>query len=344
MQYNKLGNTDIDVSSICLGTMTWGEQNTEAEAHAQIDYALEQGINFMDTAEMYSVPPRAETQGRTEEYIGRWFAKTGKREDWVLATKASGPNPEFAYLRGGPRHTREHIIEACEGSLRRLQTDHIDLYQLHWPDRNTNIFGRLNYVHRDVPETPIEETLRALKELVDSGKVGAIGLSNETPWGTMRFLELARQEGLPRVESIQNAYNLVNRVFEIGHAEIAHREDVGLLAYSPLAMGLLTGKYRNGARPENSRLALFTRFARYESAELVAASDAYCALAEAQGLTPTQFSLAFVNSRPFVLSNIIGATTMPQLVENIGSLTVTLSEEMIEAIEALHRQQPNPAP
>lgn len=332
------------VSKICLGTMTWGEQNSESEAHAQIDYALEHGVNFMDTAEMYAVPPRPETQGLTETYIGNWFARTGKRDAWVVATKACGPNPEFNYLRGGPRHTRDQIIAACEGSLRRLQTDCIDLYQLHWPDRNANIFGRLNYVHREVPETPIEETLRALEELVQSGKVGAIGLSNETPWGTMRFLELARREGLPRVETIQNAYNLMNRVFEIGLAEIAHREDVGLLAYSPLAMGLLTGKYRNGARPANSRLALFDRFVRYESETVLTATGAYCELADASGLTPTQLALAFVNSRPFILANIIGATTLEQLAENIASLDVSLDDQVITAIEALHQRQPNPAP
>ena len=239
-----------EVSKICLGTMTWGQQNTEAEAHEQISYALERGINMLDAAEMYPVPPRAETQGRTEEYIGTWFKKTGLRDSYVLATKAAGPNPEFHYLRGGPKFTKEQLIEAVNGSLRRLQTDCIDLYQLHWPDRYTNFFGQRGYFHREQPETPIEETLRALEDIVQSGKVRAIGLSNETPWGTMKFLELANREGLPRVESIQNPYSLLNRTYEIAMAEVSHREDVGLLAYSPLGMGLLTGKYRNGAKPE----------------------------------------------------------------------------------------------
>ncbi|REJ71555.1 MAG: aldo/keto reductase, partial [Proteobacteria bacterium] len=319
-------------------------QNTEAEAHEQISYALDRGINMLDAAEMYPVPPRAETQGRTEEYIGTWFKKTGLRDKYILATKAAGPNPEFHYLRGGPRFTREQLMEAVDGSLRRLQTDCIDLYQLHWPDRYTNFFGQRGYLHREQPETPIDETLRALQELVAAGKNKTIGLSNETPWGTMKFLELADREGLPRVESIQNPYGLLNRTYEIAMAEVSHREDVGLLAYSPLGMGLLTGKYRHGARPEGSRMAVFERFTRYDGAETLEATEQYLQLADEHGLNPTHMALAFVNTRPFVLSNIIGATTMEQLKMNIDSLDVTLSKDVLKGIEAIQQRLPNPAP
>lgn len=332
------------VSKICLGTMTWGQQNTEAEAHEQISYALDHGINMLDAAEMYPVPPRAETQGRTEEYIGTWFKKTGLRDKYILATKAAGPNPEFHYLRGGPRFTREQLMEAVDGSLRRLQTDCIDLYQLHWPDRYTNFFGQRGYFHREQPETPIDETLRALQELVAAGKIKTIGLSNETPWGTMTFLELADREGLPRVESIQNPYGLLNRTYEIAMAEVSHREDVGLLAYSPLGMGLLTGKYRHGAKPEGSRMAVFERFTRYDGAETLEATEQYLQLADEHGLNPTHMALAFVNTRPFVLSNIIGATTMEQLKMNIDSLDVNLSKDVLKGIEAIQQRLPNPAP
>ena len=333
-----------EVSKICLGTMTWGQQNTEAEAHEQISYALDRGINMLDAAEMYPVPPRAETQGRTEEYIGTWFKKTGLRDKYILATKAAGPNPEFHYLRGGPRFTREQLMEAVDGSLRRLQTDCIDLYQLHWPDRYSNFFGQRGYFHREQPETPIDETLRALQELVAAGKIKTIGLSNETPWGTMKFLELADREGLPRVESIQNPYGLLNRTYEIAMAEVSHREDVGLLAYSPLGMGLLTGKYRHGAKPEGSRMAVFERFTRYDGAETLEATEQYLQLADEHGLNPTHMALAFVNTRPFVLSNIIGATTMEQLKMNIDSLDVNLSKDVLKGIEAIQQRLPNPAP
>ncbi len=333
------------VSKICLGTMTWGQQNTEAEAHAQIDYALERGINFIDAAEMYPVPPRAETQGRTEEYIGTWFAKTGQRDRWILATKATGPRNEFSYLRGGPKFNREHLVEAVEGSLRRLQTDTIDLYQLHFPERPTNNFGFRGYTHFDGQEsTPIEETLRALEELIKSGKIRSFGLSNETPWGAMTFLKWAETAGLPKCESIQNPYSLLNRSFEVGLAEVAHREDVGLLAYSPLGMGLLTGKYRNGAMPVGSRLSLFSRFDRYNGEPTWDATELYCALAEEHGLTPAQMALAFVNTRPFVLSNIIGATSIAQLEENLSSLEVTLNKEVMAGIKAIHNAIPDPAP
>ena len=333
------------VSKICLGTMTWGQQNTEAEAHAQISYAADHGINFIDAAEMYPVPPRAETQGRTEEYIGTWFAQNGRRDHWVLATKATGPRDEFSYLRGGPRFTREQLIDAVDGSLRRLQTEYIDLYQLHWPERPTNCFGQRGYVHHDEDDsTPLEETLRALEELLVSGKIRGIGLSNETPWGAMKFLQLAEREGLPRIQSIQNPYSLLNRSYEVGLAEVSHREDVGLLAYSPLAMGLLTGKYRFGAVPENSRLALFSRFDRYSSEQTMEATERYCQLAEEHGLSPAQMALAFVNSRSFVLSNIIGATSIEQLKENLGSLQITLSPDVLKGIRAIHKAIPDPAP
>ena len=335
----------LQVTKICLGTMTWGQQNTEAEAHEQISFAMDAGINFIDAAEMYPVPPRAETQGRTEEYIGTWFANNGHREHWVLATKACGPRDEFNYLRGGPNYSRQQLIEAVDNSLARLQTDYIDLYQLHWPERITNCFGARGYTHFDNDDwTPFEEILRALEALISSGKIRGIGLSNETPWGVMKFLQLADQAGLPRIETVQNPYSLLNRQYEVGLAEISHREDIGLLAYSPLAMGLLTGKYRNGARPEGSRLVEFKRFDRYGSDNTWQAAERYCALAEEHDLNPAQMALAFVNSRPFVLSNIIGATSVQQLKENLGSLEVALSTEVMQGIRTIHKDLPDPAP
>lgn len=339
-----LGQTGIQVSSLCLGTMTWGEQNTKADAHAQLDYATDHGIQFIDTAELYPVPPRPETQGRTETYLGSWLKQRGRRDDLVLATKACGPGEWVQYFRGGPRHTEAYLTAAVEDSLRRLQTDYVDLYQLHWPDRATNFFGQLGYQHREGPETPIDEILRALERLVQSGKIRAIGLSNETPWGVMRFLEIARREQLPLVQSIQNPYSLLNRTFEIGLAEIAHREQVGLLAYSPLGFGVLSGKYRNNQRPAKARLTLFTRFSRYNNPQATAATEAYCALAEASGMTPTEMALAFVTSRPFVTSNIIGATSLAQLAENIETHARVLPESVLTEIDAIHQQFPNPAP
>lgn len=333
------------VSRICLGTMTWGQQNTEREAHDQIDFALDHGVNFMDAAEMYPVPPREETQGRTEEYIGSWFAKSGRRESWVLATKATGPREEFHYLRGGPKFVRAHLVEAVDNNLRRLQTDYIDLYQLHWPERPVNCFGQRGYTHQpDVQWTPIEDVLRTLEMLIQQGKIRGYGLSNETPWGVMSFLQGAKDLGLPPPQSIQNPYSLLNRTYEIGLAEISHREDIGLLAYSPLAMGLLTGKYRGGARPEGSRLALFKRFDRYGSEPTWAAAERYVALAEEHGLNPAQMALAFANTRPFLLATIIGATRLDQLAANLGSLTLSLPEEVHLGIEAIHRDIPDPAP
>ncbi|RUR34686.1 NADP(H)-dependent aldo-keto reductase [Vreelandella nanhaiensis] len=343
MQTRPLGRTGIEVSRLCLGTMTFGEQNSEAEAHEQLDRAVAFGINFIDTAEMYPVPPKADTQGLTESYIGSWLKQRGERDDVIIATKAVGPGPE--HIRGGPRMTRAHIHQAIDASLGRLQTDYVDLYQLHWPDRNTNFFGKLGYVHQDDEDaTPLEETLSALKELVDAGKVRSIGLSNDTPWGVMRSLYLAEKMDLPRVASVQNPYNLLNRSFEVGLAEIAHREDVGLLAYSPLGFGVLSGKYLEGARPEKGRLTLYERFKRYTSPEAEAATQAYVNLAREHGLDPAQMALAFVNSRSFLTSNIIGATTMDQLESNLASESLKLDDEVLTAIDDIHRRMSNPCP
>ncbi len=343
MQMRPLGNTGIEVSRLCLGTMTYGEQNCEAQAHDQLDRAVAFGINFIDTAEMYPVPPKGETQGRTEAYIGSWLTRRGRRDDLIIATKAAGPGLD--HIRGGPRLTREHLHQAIDASLARLQTDHVDLYQLHWPDRRTNFFGKLGYVHDDQEDaTALEETLSALKELVDAGKVRAIGLSNDTPWGVMRALHLADTLGLPRVASVQNPYNLLNRSFEVGLAEIAHRENVGLLAYSPLAFGMLSGKYLDGARPAGARLTLFERFQRYTNPLAEQATRDYVTIALEHGHDPAQMALAYVNSRSFLTSNIIGATTMEQLESNLVSESLTLDQPVLEAIEAVHQRIPNPAP
>ena len=330
MRTRKLGRTDIEVSEICLGTMTWGEQNTEQQAFEQLDLATAEGINFIDAAEMYPVPPRAETQGLTESYLGNWLARRGRRDDLVIATKVAGPGNGLKYLRNGPRLSRDHIRQACEDSLRRLKTDYLDLYQVHWPDRNANFFGKLGYQHSaDEQATPIEETLQALAELVQEGKVRHLGLSNETPWGTSEYLRLSRERNWPRIVSVQNPYNLLNRTFEVGMAEIACREQVGLLAYSPLAFGMLSGKYLDGKRPEGARLTLFERFTRYTSDAGVEATRAYVDLADSHGLSPVQMALAYVTSRDFVTSTIIGATTLEQLRENLGSTSVSLSADFL---------------
>ncbi|RTR03317.1 NADP(H)-dependent aldo-keto reductase [Halomonas nitroreducens] len=343
MQTRPLGTTGIDVSRLCLGTMTFGEQNTEADAHEQLDRAVAFGINFIDTAEMYPVPPRAETLGRTEAYIGSWLKARGSRDDVIIATKASGPGLE--HVRGGPRLTRGHLHQAIDDSLIRLQTDYVDLYQLHWPDRRTNFFGRLGYQHDEEEDaTDLEESLSALKELVQAGKVRAVGLSNETPWGVMHALRLADTLGLPRVASVQNPYSLLNRTFEVGLAEIAHRESVGLLAYSPLAFGKLSGKYLDGARPANARLTLFERFQRYSTPLADEATRAYVDLAREHGLDPAQMALAFVNSRSFLTSNIIGATTMDQLESDLASESLRLDDDVLDAIEDIHQRYPNPCP
>jgi aryl-alcohol dehydrogenase-like predicted oxidoreductase len=349
MQYRKLGHTDLQVSLIGLGTMTWGQQNTEAEGHQQLDAALAAGVNFIDTAEMYSVPPAPETYGSTERIIGSWLGKRKNRNQVILATKAAGPAkllPQAAHIRGGASHfNRTNLEQALEGSLDRLQTDYIDLYQLHWPDRNTNHFGRLGYQPIDDEDTvPILETLEVLSDFVKSGKVRYIGVSNETPWGVAQFLNLAEKHGLPRIVSIQNPYNLLNRTYEIGLAEFAHREKVGLLAYSPLAFGVLSGKYLNGAKPAGARITLYERFARYNSPQAEKATAAYVRLAQEHGYDPAQLALAFINSRPFVTSNLIGATSLDQLQSNLDSVHLELPEALLEEIEAIHTGQPNPSP
>ena len=349
MRYRKLGNTSLDVSLIALGTMTWGEQNSEADAHAQLDYAVAHGVNLIDTAEMYPVPPRPETQGATERYIGSWLARPGNRERVLIATKAAGPSRKLIqarHLRGGnTRHDRANLEAALHDSLRRLGTDVIDLYQLHWPDRSTNHFGELGYRHvADEDSVPILETLTVLDGFVKAGKVRHIGLSNETPWGITRFLHHAETAGLARVVSVQNPYNLLNRTFEIGNAEIAIRENVGLLAYSPLAFGALSGKYLGGANPPGARLTLWDRFARYKGEVPEAAIAAYVGVARKYGLDPAQLALAYVNEQPFVTSNIIGATTLEQLAANIASVELRLPPEAVDEIERIHARAPNPCP
>ena len=346
MHYRKLGRTDLNVSALCLGTMTWGEQNTEEQGFAQIERAKTAGINFLDTAEMYPVPPRPETYAATERVIGNWFKRQGDRADWILASKIAGPGNGISHIRDGQlKFNREHIVAALDASLQRLQTDWIDLYQLHWPERSTNFFGKLGYQHtQDHLDTPLQETLQVLDEQVKAGKIRHVGLSNETPWGTMKFLGLADSGNLPRPVSIQNPYNLLNRTFEVGLAEVAIREQCGLLAYSPLAFGMLSGKFENGARPAGSRLALFSRFTRYANDQAIAATSRYVALAREHGLDPAQMALAFVTRQPFVTSNIIGATSLEQLDSNLASIDLQLSEEVLAGIEAIHKAQPNPAP
>jgi len=346
MEYRRLGRSDLRVSVICLGTMTWGTQNTEADGHQQMDYALDQGVNFWDTAEMYSVPPQRETYGRTEEIIGNWFKARGKRDKVILATKIAGPDERFAYVRDGDlKFNRQHIRAAVDASLKRLQTDYIDLYQLHWPERSVNLFGKLLYTHEpDEVWTSFEETLDALQEQVTAGKIRHVGLSNETAWGAMSWLKLADAGKGPRMVSIQNAYSLLNRMFEVGVAEVAIREECGLLAFSPLAMGTLSGKYLDGKRPEGARLTLYNFFDRYLSDRGQAAVRAYADLAQRYNLDPAQMALAWVNSRPFVTSNIIGATTMAQLKSNIASAELSLSAEVVAEIDALHHQHTIPCP
>lgn len=347
MDYRALGHSGLSVSAIGLGTMTWGEQNSEAEAHAQIEQALAAGVNLVDTAEMYPVPPRAATQGHTETILGNWLARNAaRRADLIIATKVVGRADWLPWIRDGQtRLTRHQITAALETSLRRLQTDYIDLYQLHWPDRATNFFGRLGYEHREQPdETPLLETLATLDDLVRAGKIRQVGVSNETPWGVMRYLALSERLGLPRIASIQNPYNLLNRSFEIGLAEIAHRENVPLLAYSPLAFGVLSGKYLGRARPATGRLTLFERFNRYTNPQAEAATAAYVALAQRHGLDPAHMALAFILSRPFVSSILVGATTAEQLSHNLAAEAMTLTPDLLADIESVHRAHPNPAP
>lgn len=349
MDYRTLGRTDIKVSLICLGTMTWGSQNSEAEAHAQLDQAFGEGVNFIDTAEGYPVTPvSADTQFLTETYIGNWIAGRKKRDDIILATKVSGPvrDPIRKFRGGGNRLDRRNIELAIDDSLKRLRTDYIDLYQVHWPDRPVASFGvrGLSQLSDTADTVPIEETLGALADIVKAGKVRQIGVSNESPWGVSEYLRLARDQGLPQIASIQNAYNLLNRTFEYGLSEFALCEQVGLLAYSPLAGGNLTGKYLGGTIPAGSRRDVSKQFVRYDLPGQPIASARYVAIAQAHGLDPAQLAIAYVNSRPFVTSTIIGATSPEQLRADIDSVRVTLSDEAIAAIEAVHRDSPDPCP
>jgi aryl-alcohol dehydrogenase-like predicted oxidoreductase len=349
MEYRNLGRTDLSVSALCLGTMTFGQQNSEAEGHAQLDYAFSRGVNFLDTAEIYSIPPRPETQGSTERIVGSWLKARGGRDKVIVATKVAGRGA-MTWLRENDAPTKldkKNIAYAVEQSLKRLQTDYIDLYQLHWPDRSVPLFGEGGTAWR-LPspreEVAVEETLAALDELANAGKIRHIGLSNETAWGVARFLRGAEAGFGPRVVSIQNAYHLLNRTFEMGLAEFSWREQVGLLAYSPLAQGYLTGKYQNGARPPGARTTLFERGQRYETPGAAQAIDKYLALAKELGLEPAQFALAYVTSRPFVTSNIIGATTIAQLETDMASIEVKITPEIEARIDAIHHLHSNPTP
>lgn len=346
MEYRELGSTGVKVSRLCLGTMTFGQQNTEAEGHAQMDYAFERGINMVDAAEIYPVPPKPETQGRTETIIGTWLASRKQRDKVLIATKVAGRG-KMTWLRQDRSSTRQsaaQIMEAVEGSLERLKTDYIDLYQLHWPDRPMRVFEGLNYLHLEGDSHPIHDILGVLGKLVASGKVRFVGLSNETPWGLMSFLKASEQHGLPRPVSIQNAFNLVNRTFELGLSEVAYREQVGLLAYSPLGQGYLSGKYEGGALPPGSRKTLFDRLGRYEKGKGPEAISTYVGLAKQHGLDPAQMAIAFAVSRPFVTSTIIGATTMDQLKSDIAASELKLSEAVLADIEQIHLDYPNPCP
>jgi len=348
MKYKKLGGTDLDVSLICLGTMTFGEQNTQDEGFEQMDYAVDQGVNFFDTAELYAIPPRAETYGRTEEIIGNWFEKTGKRRKIILATKVVGAAGHLPWIRDGKaRLEKAQIIEAVEGSLKRLKTDYIDLYQIHWPQRPVNSFGKLGFDQNAVTGREADvmlETLQTMQELVQAGKIRHVGLSNETPWGVMTCLRLAAAHGLPRVVSIQNPYNLLNRTFDIGLAEMAMQENVGLLAYSPLAAATLTGKYLDGKIPPGTRRAIDTRASRYDRPGVDTVVRKYLAIAEKHGLNAAQMALAYVNDRPFTTGAIIGATTMDNLKANIAAVDITLTPEVVTEIERVHTRHPNPCP
>ncbi|MEZ7506965.1 aldo/keto reductase [Flavobacterium sp. Arc2] len=345
MKYTTLPNTEIKVSKICLGTMTFGEQNTEAEGHEQMNYALEQGVNFFDTAEMYSVPAREETYGSTERILGTWFKKTGKREEVVLASKIGGPNPNFSYMRDKNDFSPASIKYALDHSLQRLQTDYIDLYQLHWPERKTNFFGQRGFkVQEDGWEDNIHAVLDTLGDFIKEGKIRHIGLSNETPWGIMRFLEESKHHNLPRIKTVQNPYSLLNRLYENGSAEVGYRENVGLLAYSPMAFGVLSGKFLTGEKHPKARINLFPQYSRYNSEQCTEATKLYQEIARKNGLSLTELSLAFIAQQPFVTSTIIGATTMEQLKENIDTMQVSLSDEILKAIDEVQAIFPDPAP
>ena len=343
MKYRKLGNTDIDVSVICLGTMTFGEQNSQQEGFDQMDYAVERGVNFFDTAEIYSVPPDSNTYGKTEKMIGNWFEKRKNRDKIILASKVAGPGCDWI-RSGGNNFNEKKIGQAIDGSLKRLKTDYIDLYQLHWPERITNTFGNRSYQYsNDTWEDNFLEILEKLNRIIKSGKVRQIGLSNENPWGIMKFLEYSK-ESLPKMITIQNPYSLLNRLFEIGSSEICKRENIGLLGYSPLGFGILTGKYFDNKMPENSRLNLFPNLKRYNSKNSMNASLMYDKIARKYNISLTHLALSFVNDRPFVTSNIIGATNLKQLEENIKSIEIKLSDEIIKEINEVHELYPNPAP
>ncbi|MCC4107300.1 NADP(H)-dependent aldo-keto reductase [Serratia ureilytica] len=346
MQYHRIPHSSLEVSVLGLGTMTFGEQNSEADAHAQLDSALAAGVNLIDTAELYPVPPRPETQGLTESYIGSWIKARGNREKIVLASKVSGPvRGTDSSIRPQQALDRKNIRAALDASLKRLNTDYLDLYQLHWPQRATNCFGKLNYQYTDDKATvTLLETLEALTEQVRAGKIRYIGVSNETPWGVMRYLQLAEKHELPRIVSIQNPYSLLNRSFEIGLAEISQHEGVELLAYSSLAFGTLSGKYLNGAKPAGARNTLFTRFNRYSGQQTQRAIAEYVALAKKHGLDPSQMALAFVRQQPFVASTLLGATSVEQLKINLDSLDVILDEDVLQALEEIHTRFTIPAP
>ena len=348
MKYRKLGTTDLDVSVICLGTMTWGEQNSQKEAFEQMDYSIERGVNFFDTAELYAVMPRKETYGKTEEIIGNWFLEKKNRDKVILATKIASKSDGLEWIRKGSKHLgfdKKNLNEAIDSSLKRLNTDYIDLYQLHWPERKVPLFGILDFEYdpNDNDWNQIEEVLENLQSLVKAGKVRYVGVSNETPWGTMKFLEIAKEKNLPRMMSIQNVYSLVNRVFDIANSEVAIREKCGLLAYSPLAGGRLSGKYLNNQNPENARYTLWPRrFSRHHTNRGEVAIEKYVNLAKKYNINPSTFANAFVNERPFVTSNIIGATSMEQLKENIDSIDISLSDEVLDEIQDIHLSDPNP--
>nr|WP_321232559.1 aldo/keto reductase [uncultured Psychroserpens sp.] len=345
MRYTTLPKTDIKVSKICLGTMTWGNQNTQDEGFAQMDLALDKGVNFFDVAELYPVPATAETYAETERIIGNWFEKSGHRDKVVLATKIAGTGDYTAHIRTNG-FSRAALNEAVDNSLKRLKTDYIDLYQLHWPERETNMFGVRDYNHNpnDLWTDNFNEILHNLDEIIKSGKIRHVGISNEKAWGTMRYLEESNANGLPRMITIQNAYSLLNRVFEGDMAEVAIREEIGLLAYSPMAFGVLSGKYIKGTAGDNARLKLFPRFSRYSSANCTEATKRYLKIAEDHNMTLAQMSLAFVTDRPFMTSTIIGATSLQQLEENIDSVDIILTDDILKAINAVHDDIPNPAP
>ncbi len=346
MNYKKLGSTDVDVSTICLGTMTWGEQNSKADGFEQMDYAIDNGVNFWDTAEIYAIPMREETYGETENIIGEWFKKTKKRDKIILATKVSGPTSKEYIRGGGCSYDKKSMSEALEKSLKRMQTDYIDLYQLHWPERNTNFFGKQGYEHDSNEKNWIafEEILENLKKFVDAGKIRYVGLSNETAWGLAKCLELSKLKNLPKMMAVQNPYNLLNRTYEVGLAEISVREQSGLLAYSPLAFGYLTGKYRNNNMPKGSRIDLFKDFTRYNNENSIKAIEEYYKISQKFNLDFAQMSIKFCEIQPFVTSVIIGATTMQQLKTNVESVNVNLNNEIINEINEVQKIYPNPCP